>query len=143
MTQRETLIEELLKKPYWIIDILPKQVPADSAGQYFTVEEYYRKEPQIFVIREKQLNVLLKLNCYQDLFVEELKKENPAPEELKEALQSRYLNILAGNALIVSDPGDTYMTLYGPEEELLSLIRILAAAEGLFVWKGKDEWEIR
>ena len=94
------------------------------------------------MIREKQLNVLLKLNCYQDLFVEELKKENPAPEELKEALQSRYLNILTGNALIVSDPDDTYMTLYGPEEELLSLIRTLATAEGLFVWKGKDEWEI-
>ena len=138
MTQRETLIEELLKKPYWIIDILPKQVPADSAGQYFTVEEYYRKEPQIFVIREKQLNVLLKLNCYQDLFVEELKKENPAPEELKEALQSRYLNILAGNALIVSDPGDTYMTLYNADERLLSLMRSLAAAEGLFIWKGKE-----
>ena len=142
MTQMETQIEALLKKPYWIIDILPQQVPADSAGQYFTVEEYYRKEPQIFVIREKQLNVLLKLNCYQDLFVEELKKENPAPEELKEALKSRYLNILTGNALIVSDPDDIYMTLYGPEEELLSLIRTLATAEGLFVWKGKDEWEI-
>ena len=24
---------ELLEKPYWVVDILPKQVPKDSAGQ--------------------------------------------------------------------------------------------------------------
>ena len=28
-------IEEYLNKPYWVIDILPKQVPADGRGQYF------------------------------------------------------------------------------------------------------------
>ena len=32
--------EELLQSPYWIIDILPSQVPKDSPGQYFTIEEY-------------------------------------------------------------------------------------------------------
>lgn len=34
-------IDDLLQKPYWIIDILPKQVPADSSGQYFAVEKYF------------------------------------------------------------------------------------------------------
>ena len=34
-------IEEYLNKPYWVIDILPKQVPADSKGQYFRIEKYY------------------------------------------------------------------------------------------------------
>ena len=29
-------IEEYLNKPYWVIDILPKQVSADGKGQYFT-----------------------------------------------------------------------------------------------------------
>ena len=32
-------VEELLQCPYWIIDILPSQVPADSPGQYFAVEK--------------------------------------------------------------------------------------------------------
>ena len=32
-------IDELLQTPYWIIDILPKQVPYQSAGQYFNIEE--------------------------------------------------------------------------------------------------------
>ena len=34
-------IEELLEKPYWIIDILPKRVPKDSPGQYFTIEGFF------------------------------------------------------------------------------------------------------
>ena len=28
------MIETLLNKPYWVIDILPEQVPEDSAGRY-------------------------------------------------------------------------------------------------------------
>lgn len=34
-------IEEFLEQPYYVMDILPKQVPADSGGQYFKVEQYY------------------------------------------------------------------------------------------------------
>ena len=34
-------IEELLEKPYWIVDILPEQVKQDSPGQYFAVEKYF------------------------------------------------------------------------------------------------------
>ena len=33
------MIETLLNKPYWVIDILPEQVPEDSAGQYFAIEQ--------------------------------------------------------------------------------------------------------
>ncbi len=33
-------IEELLKTSYWSIDILPKQVPKNSPGQYFAVEVF-------------------------------------------------------------------------------------------------------
>ena len=37
---RTDIIDSLLDKPYWLIDILPKQVPAGSAGQYFKVEGF-------------------------------------------------------------------------------------------------------
>ena len=33
-------VEELLQCPYWIIDILPSQVPEDSPGQYFNVSRW-------------------------------------------------------------------------------------------------------
>ena len=40
-------IEEYLNKPYWVIDILPKQVPADGRGQYFRIEKFFLEHPQI------------------------------------------------------------------------------------------------
>ncbi len=126
-------IDELLEKPYWIIDILPKQVPKDSPGQYFAIDDYFRKT-QRTQIRQKHTNLVLKLNCYLDISVED--EINPDPESLAEAIQSRYVCILIGDAMIQSDPEDTYVTLYHPDPELLALVEKLAAAEGLFVWKG-------
>ena len=46
--------------------------------------------------------------------------------------------IRIGNALIVSDPDDTYLTVYNPDETLLALIGRTAAGEGLFVWQPED-----
>ena len=62
-------IEELLQSPYWIIDILPAQVPKDSPGQYFAIEDYYLQEKQLAEIKQKHINIVLKLNCYMDLYI--------------------------------------------------------------------------
>ena len=57
------IIEHIQEKPYWLIDVLPYQVPADSAGQYFKVEEYLLAHMDS--LGRKFLDVLLKLNCYK------------------------------------------------------------------------------
>ena len=43
----ENRIEELLHSPYWIVDILPAQVPKDSPGQYFAIERYFLQEKRM------------------------------------------------------------------------------------------------
>ena len=73
-------IEELLNSPYWIIDILPEQVPAGGTGQYFTIEHYLRRT-QLSEIKKKHLNMLLKLNCYRDISLDEGGMINPPPEQ--------------------------------------------------------------
>lgn len=133
MDRAET-IENLLKAPYWVIDILPEQVPKNSPGQYFAVEKYFLAWPQITVVKQKHINVVLKLNCYRDLSLDEETEGNPPPEEIAEAMRKRYVNILLKDAMIVSEPDDTCLTVYGPDEETLRLIRAIAAGEGLFVW---------
>ena len=125
-------IEELLQTPYWIIDVLPAQVPKDSPGQYFAIEKYLRKE-QMTVIRQKHANVILNLNCYRDIELDGGK--NPEPERIAEAVREQTAYIMTGGAMILSEPDDTHMTLFNPDEELVGLIRNLASAEGLFVWK--------
>ena len=125
-------IEELLQAPYWIIDILPAQVPKDSPGQYFAIEDYFLKE-QREEIKKKHINVILKLNCYMDISVEE--ETNPAPDKVAAVMRERYVYIMTGDSMILSEPDDTHMTVFHPDDRLLELLRSLSASEGLFVWK--------
>lgn len=126
-------IDELLEKPYWIIDILPKQVPKDSPGQYFAIEDYFLKE-QLADIKKKHISVILKLNCYMDISIDG--EINPAPERIRDTMMERYIYVMIGDSMILSEPDDTHMTLFNPDEELLDLIRKISSSEGLFVWKG-------
>lgn len=125
-------IEELLNKPYWIVDILPKQVPKDSPGQYFTIEGYFLKE-QLEEIKQKHINVILKLNCYLDLSLEG--ETNPGPDRVASLMRERYIYIMFGDSMILSEPDDTHLTIFNPDEGLLELVRSIAMSEGLFVWK--------
>lgn len=131
-------VEELLRMPCWIIDVLPERVPAESPGQYSSVEKYYLQDP---ALRQKQLNIILKLNCYYDLtlMAENEEIRNPAPAEWAGRIGRKYLSVqISKDALITADHTDTYMTVFTVDEEILMMIRKLAAAEGLFVWKGID-----
>ena len=128
-------IEELLQTPYWIIDILPKQVPAYSPGQYFAVEKYYFERERFAIIKEKHINVILKLNCYRDISIDEETEVNPSPERIAEEMRLRFLYIMAGDSMILSEPDDTSMTVFNPDDDLLELITQIAAGEGLHVWK--------
>lgn len=128
-------IEKLLLSPYWIIDILPEQVPKDSPGQYFAVEKYLREGDQMAAIKQKHINTILKLNCYREIFLDEETKGNPTPERIAEEMRKRYLYIMVDGAMILSEPDDTHMTVFAPDKKLLDLITTIAAGEGLFVWK--------
>ena len=135
-------IEELLSKPYWIVDILPKQVPVNSGGQYFTIEKYFLTSPHVDAIYRKFALVLLKLNCYVDLAVFKAEDEswmvNPAPDDLERLVLERgpLFVVLKQSQTMLSITGDDHnMTLYGADEETLQLISSIASAEGLSVWK--------
>ena len=132
----DEMMEKLLEKPYWVIDILPEQVPEKGGGQFFAAEAWFLKDP---ALRRRQTRFLLMLNCYYDLTVvrdgETLR--NPKPQDLSDLIGREYLNILVGEESLISvDHTDIYMTLYNPGERMLGLAEKLAAAEGLFVRKG-------
>ena len=100
---RQDYIESLLEKPYWLIDVLPKQVPAGSAGQYFKVERYFLS--LLDEISGKFARILIRLNCYCDLQVStdgETWILNESPEDLvrrfEESIASHSpLSILVGS----------------------------------------------
>ena len=129
-------VEELLQCPYWIIDILPSQVPEDSPGQYFAVEKYFLQGDRIEEIKQKHIDLILKLNCYRDISISDETVINPLPEHIANEMRKRYLFIMTGESMILSEPDDTtHLTVFNPDQQLLELIRQIASGEGLFVWK--------
>ena len=146
------IVDEMFDKTYWIVDILPEQVPKDSAGQYFAIEEYFLKEPQISELRKGMARIILKLNCYYDIYViNEIKEEvnesavrNPNPDDLinlfsgEHAVDRVCILVEGEDALIVSNRDETYLTVYGPTSRLLNVISILAQAEGMHVWRPSN-----
>jgi hypothetical protein len=142
-------IEELLEQPYYVMDILPKQVPADSGGQYFKVEDYYLKD--MGRLSRQYADVLLKLNCYYGLSFShdaEHWQLNPEPEKVvkmvKDCLSEEptewflYVLLEEEAMLLTLQRDTTYMTLYNPADEYLQLIGQLASAVGLFVWSPSN-----
>ena len=128
-------VEELLQCPYWIIDILPAQVPSDSPGQYFAVEKYFLQGGRIKEIKQKHIDLILKLNCYRDISIGDETVINPSPDHIADEMKKRYLYIVTGESMILSEPDDTHLTVFNPDSELLELIGQIASGEGLFVWK--------
>ena len=130
--------------PYWIIDILPMQVPMHSPGRYFTVERYFRSH--LDEILRKFASLLNKLNCYCHLEVGwdgENYTDDFAPEALERLFKAAnsspdplYIRVNSSDAIFVYANGDHYMTLYEPDPELIRLVSRLASSEGLFVWSS-------
>ena len=124
--------DEIMDKPYWIIDILPGRVPENSPGQYFRIEKYWM-ENQMAEIRQKKFSLILKLNCYMQISIDG--EINPSPETIRNRIKETGVSVRIGDAMIVSEKDDTYMTLFNPDKPLLAMIRKITSGEGLFVWK--------
>lgn len=136
------MLDDYFDKEFWVVDFLPKQVPENAGGRFFSVEQYYLEPSRYAVMRERFSDILLKLYCYYDLrlFVDDTEGMfNPDPELLASHIKDNQgdLCILVGasEGLITLSCDDTNMTVYAPSEDLLELIRTLAGAFGLFVWK--------
>ena len=145
----DDMMGELLEGPYWIVDILPEQVSAHAAGQYFAVERYFLQPERIAPLRRRYAEILLRLNCYFDMAVSfdacATWETNPDPETFAARVAGLSGNdflravFAEQNAMIDYDHNDTYLTVYDPGAALLDKLRALAAAEGLFVWKAPRE----
>lgn len=138
-------VDDYLEKPYWLIDILPKQVPANSRGQYFKIERYWLQQPQFSSICHQFASLLMKLNCYYEVSVADAdgsasdSLQHECLEKMLASGDAVYIVMDSENAMIGFNGDDHYMTLYNPSKELLELVSLLASSEGLFVWKPDNQ----
>ena len=142
MTSGTDKIEELLDSPYCVIDFLPYQVPAESGGQFFAVEDHYLSKSHYTVLLRKFADIILKLNCFFDFRVYRNDSSrgtlNPKPESLERWIMENpsVLSILieTEDTLISFTRDSTCLTVYNPSSAVLNYIKALASANGLFVW---------
>lgn len=143
--------ERLFDAPCWVIDYLPRRVPAESAGPYFAVEHSFRTssfQPELY---RRFARLILKLNCYYDFAVSCLPGNdwvwNPAPSELEGwicscAVQTACTGVRVllptEDAMLTLDAEDLYLVLYQPQQELLETVSALVASEGLFLRKAEE-----
>lgn len=145
--QEERTIEDLLKKPYWVIDILPCRVPPDSKGQFFAIEKYYSDPVRMSGFRRKMADVLLKLNCYYGFRVAVGKEfhftDDPLPDALAKIVAEPENTVMIlleeERSLITLDRGDLYAAVYHPSKKQLALLKQLSVSSGLFLWKPSDQ----
>jgi hypothetical protein len=147
----DALMGELLEGSYWIVDILPEQVPKEAEGQYFAVERYFLQPERIRALRRKYAEILLRMNCYYDMVVSfdscKSWNRNPEPEDFVqrfvELSGNQFLRAVFPNqgTMIDCEPADTWITVYGPPPEFLKKLQKLAAAEGFFVWQPQSVGE--
>ena len=141
------MLDDFFDKEYWVVDFLPKQVPENAGGRFFSIEQYYLEPSRYAVLREQFSDILLKLYCYYDLrlFVDDDTEgiANPESELLASRIKDNQGNLCllvgASEGLITLGRDDTNMTVYAPSEDLLELIRTFAGAARLFVWKPNQD----
>lgn len=110
MEQTVSKIEELLEKPCYVIDFLPEQVKPSSRGQFFDVECYLLNSDKHFLLKDKFVNIIIKLMCYYHVSIQlDDWIDRPSLQRVEDAINtimnnhSGWLNILLPdeNVLVV------------------------------------------
>ena len=141
--------ELLLKQPSHVIDLMPRQVPAERGKAWFAAEKYFLQRDRLSALYQRFTQVIIRLGCYYDLMMQRIPKgqvcegegtwEAPGLEEIERQIvgltKGGRLNVLFPDAdmLIALDGGDLHMTVYHPSADLLQLTEQIVSAEGLFI----------
>lgn len=143
MIEMENRLLGLLEKDCYVIDFLPERVPKNNDGQFFDVEYYLLNGSRYGLIKDRFVNVILKLMCYYHITIQWngwIDKPNPkiienAVFEIMEN-HSGTLNCLFPNEdmLLVFDWDCLNLSVYNPPEKTHDLFKQIAFSEGLF-WR--------
>lgn len=137
------IVDELLKKECYIIDLLPETVSKNSIGQFLDVEYYLLNSKRHSVLKDKFVGIILKLMCYYHISV--LWNgwiDWPKPELIENAISEIMINhsgtldclFPEEHALLVFNWDCLNLSVYNPSETMQRLFKQIAFSEGLF-WR--------
>lgn len=134
--------ETMPEPPCYLIDLLPRRAPEERAAQYSALERYFRREKETKELARRLVRLLLKLHCYEELFLRVGIgwKRCPPPGQLAKGLRvclagegaAMEFDIGRGKARLLLESGDLYLCLYTGDRDCAELVSHLAWSEGLF-----------
>lgn len=145
--ERDCQMETLLEKPGFVIDFLPRQVPGDSQGRFFEVEQYFLKNKELKRMAKRFVRIILKLQCYYHLEIYSGKwMEHMEIDELAAYIEQTVLKKKENiqflfpeeNVLLCLEGDSLNLTVYNPGPEIQKILSELAASEGMFFWQVRN-----
>ncbi len=141
-------IERLLERECYVIDYLPERVPEESNGQFFDVEYYILNGKKRAYLKDKFVNVILKLMCYYHISIlpEETWIESPDPEMIENVIAESVENhsgtlncwFKDEDMLLVFDSDCLCLATYNVPSKYHKIFEKIAWSEGLFWWKSEQ-----
>lgn len=146
--ENDSRMEEILKRPYHVLDIFPYQVVSEDKQDVFLgVEDYFLSGRELEIITGKFIRIVLKAICCfsYEIYDKEWMGRMDAAKLAKRIegimlSQQGFLNVLLYDdyALLQIDGGSLYITVYNADGRVEAVMRELALSEGLFWRKGSN-----
>ena len=138
-------VERLLEEEYWLIDVLPSQMPKSKAEEYFRLEQGFLSSERITGLYQKFAEIMLLLaqgfEAAMHTAPEDMWTFRPDDAAIQNAFAAHtqsgsVLLLLPKEQTLVSlNAKDLNMTVFHPTEKVLSLIRRPAEERGLYIWQ--------
>lgn len=145
MATLDITVERLLEDDYWIIDILPSQIPIEKQAEHRALTDEYFESGKVAQLHRRYADILTMINSrFKTAMLcvpEDEWTISPDDVAVKDAVihhtERGCVDLLLPEeeTLISLQAEDLYITVYHPTEEILSLLRQAVSESGFYIWQ--------
>ena len=145
MATLDITVERLLEDDYWIIDILPSQIPIEKQAEHRALTDEYFESGKVAQLHRRYADILTMINSRFKTAILCMPEDewtiSPHNNDVKDAVMHHTergcVNLLLPEeeTLISLQAEDLYITVYHPTEEILSLLRQAVSESGFYIWQ--------
>ncbi len=145
MATLDITVERLFEDDYWIIDILPSQIPIEKQAEYRALTDEYYESGKIAQLHRRYADILTMINSRFKTAMLCMPEDewtiSPDDVAVKDAVihhtERGCVDLLLPEeeTLISLQAEDLYITVYHPTEEILSLLRQAVSESGFYIWQ--------
>ena len=145
MATLDITVERLLEDDYWIIDILPSQIPIEKQAEYCALTDEYFESGKAAQLHRRYADILTMINSRFKTTMLCMPEDewtiSPDDVAVKDAVihhtEQGCVDLLLPEeeTLISLQAEDLYITVYHPTEEILSLLRQAVSESGFYIWQ--------